>query len=256
MKRKEVTLGRWLTMTARAKVGMIIGALEELLGVPKLKRERPDPVELLIATLLSQHTNDRNSHRAFVSLKKEFPDWNDVLAAPAKRIASAIRIGGMADQKSLRIKEILRVLKKRYGSVDLRVLRDMDVDRGLEELQSLKGVGVKTAACVFLFSLRREVFPVDTHVHRVLNLLGVVTTKTPEKTFSEMRGLVPPGTSYSLHTNLIRFGRLICRAQKPLCGSCPLYTVCEFPGKEEGRSRTLPSSRTRGEHRFMLLDNV
>jgi endonuclease-3 len=161
----------------------------------------------------------------------------------------------MANQKSGRIRNVLRVIHKQYGEYSLDGLRRKKDSEILEELTSLNGVGVKTAACVLLFSLGRDRFPVDTHVHRICNRLGLVRNcPTPEKTFWAMQTLVPKGKGYSFHTNLIRFGRLVCRSVSPACDRCPLYAECRWPGRRSRkRARSGPSSRN---YKFMLLDNI
>jgi endonuclease-3 len=102
----------------------------------------------------------------------------------------------------------------------------------------MEGIGVKTAACVFLFSLGRDVFPIDTHIHRILNRIGVVDTRMPEKTFFEMRQKVPKGSAYSLHVNLIRLGRTICRPRNPRCCQCPVEHFCSYGMKEISDDKT------------------
>lgn len=239
----------------RLKALRLARVLERTLGVPRQPRRLAAPLDMLIATILSQNTNDRNSHRAYTRLRKRFSTWEAVAKAPVHSIRTAIRSGGMANQKSTRIKEILDHIRGRYGRYNLAALKDWQTEEVLLELTSLKGVGVKTAACVLLFSLGRDVFPVDTHVHRICGRLGLTPdAKSPEETFHRMRELVPKGRAYSFHTNLIRFGRKICRAQNPLCELCPLYDECSFVGKERSVSRR--PGRTSEDHDFMLLDNV
>jgi endonuclease-3 len=206
-----------------SKTLRIARELEKFLGIPVPPARKDHVLEMLIATLLSQNTNDRNSHRAYLELKKGYPRWEDMHRATKREIATLIRVGGMANQKSARIKKILRTVKNKYGKLDLQLLRKKSDNEVFEELLSLDGVGVKTAACVLLFSLGRDVFPVDTHIHRICNRLGLTPScKTPESTFERMKYLVPKRRAYTFHTNLIRFGRRVCKAQNPLCGNCPL----------------------------------
>ncbi len=240
----------------RGKADRVARKLEKLLGVPVPGGKKAPPLEMLIATLLSQNTNDRNSHRAFIQMKERYPTWDDVLAAPTKELADTIRVGGMANQKSVRIKKILRTVKDRYKKFDLRFMRNLSDEEVYEELLSLEGVGLKTAACVLVFSLGRDVFPVDTHIHRICGRLGLAPNcKTPEKTFEFMKTIVPKGRAYSFHTNLIRFGRKICKARDPFCGVCPLFEDCEWGEKSKFAAIT---KITRGtvDTDFMLLDNV
>ncbi len=241
------------------KIRRAISILERHLGVPEQNRKnpRPDPLDMLVATILSQNTNDTNSYRAFGNLKKRFPDYELILRTPRISLESTIRSGGMAAQKSRRIRELLVELRKRYGSVSLDRYTKMDTGDIFADLISMNGVGVKTASCVLLFSLGREIFPVDTHVHRILNRLGIVSTTSPEKTFYVAGKHIPEGKAYSFHTNLIRFGRSICRSKKPLCGSCPLGKICTYP--EKNLSATIDGSTgsmNSGKRDFMLLDHV
>jgi endonuclease-3 len=208
---------------------------------------------MLIATILSQNTNDRNSYRAYAELRRRFPTWQHVAAAPLTDVRAAIRVGGMARQKAVRIKETLAAVRRRYGRFDLSALRRKSNEQVMAELTSLNGVGSKTASCVLLFSFGRDVFPVDTHIHRICTRLGLVKgAATPEKTYEQMKPLVPKGKSYSFHTNLIRFGRAICRSAHPRCDVCPLFEECVY----EQKSRQARSSAANTDYTFMLLDNV
>lgn len=240
----------------RAKTRRIVTILEKFLGEPRQQARLPSPLDMLIATILSQNTNDKNSHRAFTELRRRFPKWDEVAHAPLRSIKSAIKTGGMANQKAPRIKETLHAVKKRYGGYTLAPLKRKSSDEIIAELTQLNGVGFKTASCVLLFSLRRDVFPVDTHVHRICNRLGLSNgAATPEKTFEAMKSLVPKGKGYSLHTNLIRFGRKVCRSTNPACDVCPLSRDCVFEGKSR-RTSSRKHQPSLADHDFMLLDNV
>ncbi len=229
--------------------------LERHLGTPRQNPHVPTPLAMLIATMLSQNTSDRNSNRAYRELRRRFPGWQSVAHAGLPALRTAIRVGGMANQKAPRIRAALRSIRRQYGRFSLEALRSIPDQEAMDRLMALEGVGVKTAACVLLFSLGRDVFPVDTHVHRVCNRLGLVRRcPTPEKTFAAMRGLVPPRKAYSLHTNMIRFGRRICRSASPLCDRCPLFDECVYPGKRRRRAVSRPPSSR--DYDFMHLDNV
>jgi endonuclease-3 len=178
-----------------------------------------------------------------------------VAEAPARTLAATIRSGGMANQKAARIKGILRTIRLLYGSYDLSSLRERSNEEVIEELTRLKGVGTKTAACVLVFALGRDVFPVDTHVHRLCGRLGLtLNSRSPDETFEKMKRLIPAGKGYSLHTNLIRFGRKVCHSQRPACGLCPLYDECTYDGKDSGSSKSPKASKA--DLSFMLLDNI
>lgn len=240
----------------RRKTARVAGALERFLGVPRPPARKAKPIDMLIATLLSQNTNDKNSHRAYVNLRRTFPRWEDVLNASERTLRAVIRSAGMANQKSARMKEILRTIKRRYGRLTLESLRREPDEKVFEELLSLKGVGVKTAACVLVFSLGRDVFPVDTHIHRICGRLGLAPDcRSPEKTFDRMKDIVPRRRAYSLHTNLIRFGRTVCRSNRPRCSVCPVYGECVFEKKAHYRALGV-SHQSKADHSFMVLDNV
>ncbi|HXX63176.1 MAG TPA: endonuclease III, partial [Bacteroidota bacterium] len=191
----------------RRKTARVARLLEAFQGLPHQASRLPAPLDMLIATILSQNTNDKNSHRAYQSLRSAFPRWSDVADAPLSAIRRAIRSGGMARQKSGRIKAVLRAVHRTHGAFNLSALRKMSDAEVLDELTALNGVGRKTASCVLLFSLGRDVFPVDTHIHRICARLALAPGgNNPDRTYSAMRDLYPAGKGYSLHTNLIRFG--------------------------------------------------
>jgi endonuclease-3 len=197
-------------------------------------------IDETIATVLSQHTSDRNSERAFAQLKASFPGWEQVARAPAGQVADAIRCGGIADQKARRIQQILAAVREREGRIDLGRLHDLDDGAVEDYLISLPGVGPKTAACVLVFSMGRPAFPVDTHVHRIAARLGWIPPKTTAaQAHRVLTPVVPPSIRYDLHLALITHGRAVCRAQRPRCGTCVLRDRCAT-GSRPGAPGTGP----------------
>jgi len=219
-------------------------------GIPPRPEIPPDPVDMLIATILSQNTNDRNSYKAFLNLKENYKTWNEVAGLPVSRIEAMIKIAGLGKQKSAAIKNFLTSIIKEKGNISLDYLKDMDDNQVLEELTGFGGIGVKTASCVLQFAMRRNVCPVDTHVHRTVNRIGIVNASTPDKTFYKLKEEMPEGTAHSFHTNLIRLGREICRPAAPVCLVCPLLKVCEYDNKN------LDKAAAYKENKFMLLDSI
>ena len=218
-------------------------------GIPLRSETLPDPLDMLIAAILSQNTNDNNSYKAFKNLKKNYTSWEELIGVKRAVIESVIRVAGLAKQKSGAIKNLVEELY-RGGSFSLSFIEEMDNEPAISEMTKFKGVGVKTASCVLLFALDRNVCPVDTHVHRTVNRIGIVAENTPDKTFMALNKKFPPGIAHSFHTNLIRLGREICKPARPSCGICPLLKLCLYSGKninEKGIGK---------KRDFMLLDNI
>jgi endonuclease-3 len=220
------------SVALRTKALRVHGLLLDYYGKPVLK-ERRDPLSELVVTILSQNTSDVNSGRAYGSLRQRFPSWEDVLSAETAEIGTAIRMGGLANIKAPRIRAILRQLMRERGKLDLGFLEAMPTPKAREYLTSLPGVGPKTAACVLLFSLDKPALPVDTHVHRIAQRLGLIPTKaTPEKANALLEELLPERTYYPFHLNFIRHGRTLCKKAKPSCATCPLYEECDFAQRD------------------------
>ncbi|MEW6375490.1 MAG: endonuclease III [Thermodesulfobacteriota bacterium] len=212
----------------KSKVKKIVHLLEREYGIPRRKRGG-DPLDILIQTILSQNTNDRNRDRAYERLRTRFPHWEGVLRAKTEAVVSAIRPGGLAKQKAGHIRNLLRWIKRHYGNLSLSSLQGMDSEEIKRRIGGLKGVGPKTVHCFLLFGIGREAFPVDTHILRVGNRLGFIPEGMgAEEAHRWMVPLVPKGKSLSFHLNLIRFGREICKAKNPQCENCFLGNECIY----------------------------
>jgi len=209
-------------------IAAVLGRLRASQGAFTPKPPLP-VIDELVATVLSQHTSDINSDRAFAQLKTRFASWEQVADAPADEVADAIRCGGIANQKARRIKQILAAIEDREGRLDLARLHDMD-DAAVESyLRGLPGVGPKTAACVLVFAMGRAAFPVDTHVHRIARRLGwVPANSTADHAHQVLGPLVPPEIRYDLHLAMITHGRTVCRAARPSCDACVLRDLCAY----------------------------
>jgi endonuclease III len=216
--------------TLRVKVARVYELLVETYGMPSWEPDG-DALGGLIGTVLSQHTSDVNSERAYAELVNRFPTWEAVRDAPVAAVAEAIRSGGLAWLKAERIQRILQLLTERLNGKELTLdeLQDMSLDDALAYLESLPGVGPKTAACVLLFSLGQPAFPVDTHVWRVSKRLGLIGPKvTASAAHTVLTELIPPSWRHAMHVHLIRHGRQICHAQRPGCGRCALRSECQY----------------------------
>ena len=189
-------------------------------------------IDELVSTILSQNTNDVNRDRAFDALLAKFPTWEAVRDAEEKDVVDAIRPAGLANQKGPRIQQVLKEITKERGALDLQFLADMPLEEARTWLTKFNGVGPKTAAIVLCFSLCRPAFPVDTHVYRVTGRLGLRPEKmTVEQAHPHLEAVFPPETYYAAHLNIIRLGREVCNARKPLCPQCPVKHLCEYTEK-------------------------
>ena len=234
------------SLSAATHLARVYNLLIESYGKPENEPDY-DPLGGLIGTILSQHTSDINSERAYRQLVETFPTWEAVRDAATYEVAEAIRCGGLANTKAPRIQDVLHTLTGQKeaegysGSLAQYLaarLAELSPEEGWHYLRTLPGVGPKTAACVMMFNLDLPVMPVDTHVHRVSKRLGLigprVSADQAHEIFAEM---VPPEWVYPLHVNLIRHGRRICHAQKPECKKCPLYRECAFVGNGNGQEK-------------------
>jgi endonuclease-3 len=208
----------------------VAAVLAETYGPRPWRRHLP-PVDELIATILSQHTSDCNTERAFASLRARLPTWTEVIAAPTVEVADAIRSGGLANQKAPRIQAVLASILGRYGTFDLDRLATLSVTEARAELTSLHGVGPKTASCVLLFSLGIPAMPVDTHVHRVTRRLGLIDSRmSAEAAHAALETQLGGGRDevYAFHMHVIHHGRTICTARRPYCERCSLAGLCDY----------------------------
>ncbi len=215
------------TRALRAKILKIHDRLLKVYGFPP--RPRLDPVSELVSTILSQSTNDNLRDRAYDTLRERYPTWEQVRDAPVRKIAKAIHVCGLSQQKAPRIKKALQHIMRERGRLDLSFLSQMTVDEARRWLMSIEGVGPKTAAIVLLFSLNRPAFPVDTHVHRVTGRLGLIPPKTSaDKAHQILEELVPPELYLPFHLNVIAHGRQVCYARNPQCDACVLRRQCRY----------------------------
>ena len=204
--------------------------LRRTYGQPR--HENPsDPLDDLIFIVLSRMTQEIKYVRSYTRLRRSLSTWDAVREAPPNELEILIHDAGLAPTKAAQILAILSEIQAREGVLSLHRLRSM-TDEGVERyLTSLRGVARKTALCVMLYGLERDVLPVDTHVWRVAQRLGLATAGD----WSEGRGRalesrVPVTLRRSLHVTMIAHGRQVCRAQVPCCESCVLADLCPIAG--------------------------
>ena len=183
----------------------------------------------LVSCILSQNTSDTNRDRGFDALKMRYPNWQAVIDAPLDELIDTIRPAGLSRQKAPRIQAILEYILAERGEFNIDFLEDLPLDEAKAWLTALNGIGPKTAAIVLCFSFNRPAFPVDTHVHRVGQRIGLLPEGiSADKAHDVMEAIVPPEDHYAFHINLIQHGREICRARNPLCERCPITEYCDY----------------------------
>jgi endonuclease-3 len=196
-------------------------------GTPKWTKL--DGVSELVATILSQNTNDGNRDLAYSRLRARFKTWEDVRDAPSAAVIDAIRPAGLANQKGPRIQAALKRITEERDGLNIDFLQKLPVAEAQAWLLAINGIGPKTAAIVLLFCYDMPAFPVDTHVHRVTGRLGLRPEKmTADDTHTLMERICPRGAEGPFHLNLITHGRRVCHARTPDCGACVLQQSCAY----------------------------
>ena len=180
---------------------------------------RSDPFKVLIATILSHRTRDEATIAASEMLFRKYGSAKDLAEADPKEIEKLIRSVGFYRVKTNRIIEVSRIIVEKFGGA---------VPDDLDTLMSLPSVGRKTANCVLVYGFGKPAIPVDTHVHRISNRLGLVSTKTPEETEEALKRVIDKAYWVDINDLLVKFGQKICKPIKPRCDICTLKRFCAF----------------------------
>ena len=197
------------------KIEYLIDTLEEIFT--RRTFEEQTPYEVLVRTILSQRTRDENTDKATESLFSVYSTMEEVADAPVEDIAELVRQAGFYNVKAGRIKEVSNILLEEYGG---------EVPDTVEELVKLPGVGRKTANCVLVFGFQKDAIPVDVHVHRISNRLGLVHTNEPEETEEVLREIVPQEYWLPINDLMVQFGQNICKPINPQHMECPFSDFC------------------------------
>ncbi len=239
-------------------VSFVLDSLAAAYGRP-VWQPRLDPTSELILTILSANSADVNAEVAFESLRAAYPstpppadsadatprhfpgwgglglpdlpppDWSAVENAPIAELTDVIRPGGLANQKAPRIQAALSALRENGGGYSLAFLADKPALEARDWLAAIPGIGKKTASVVLLFGFGQPLMPVDRHVHRVSQRIGLIGPKTdPDEAHDLYLELLAPGQMYEAHVSLIEHGRRTCHAQRPDCEHCPLAPRCRY----------------------------
>lgn len=238
-------------------VPFVLDRLAEANGRP-IWEPRLDPTSELVLTILSQNSADTNAEAAFAALRAAYPsapppanaptdprafagwggrglpdlpppDWSAVDAAPLAELIDVIRPGGLAPQKAPRIQASLRALLANGGSYSLEFLAAKPPLEARDWLSAIPGIGKKTASVVLLFSFGLPLMPVDRHVHRVSQRIGLIPPKVEADQAHDLYlAMLAPEQMYETHVSLITHGRRTCHAQRPDCEHCPLAPRCRY----------------------------
>lgn len=229
---------RIITKTTSTMVEEVLERLSHQYG-PVSWKQRLEPVAELVTTILSQNTSDTNAARAFQSLIDRFGSLGEVALARTEDIELSIKVGGLARQKAVYIKEALNRIIQYQGDLSLDFLRDFSLEEAKSWLTSIPGVGKKTAAVTLCFAFGMPAMAVDTHVYRVTKRLGFIKEETTiDRAHDLLEQMVSPEKVYSLHVCLITHGRQTCKALRPLCNSCTLADICPIGEAQNIKSYT------------------
>jgi DNA (cytosine-5)-methyltransferase 1 len=203
-----------------------------------------DPLEEAVYIILSRQTTERAYQEAHRALRSRWPSWTALRDADAAEVADVIKPAGLGPTRAMQLKALLGAVTSESARRGLRRptldwLKDLSDDEAEAYLVTLPGIGPKSARCILHYSLDRQAFAVDTHIRRVLDRLQLVSDPGGKVKHGAYEAVVPARLRQSLHVNLIHHGRRFCRAQKPLCGACPLVSFCET-----GRANVEPKPET------------
>ena len=192
---------------------------------------RADPMHELIGTILSHRTTHANEVTAYRTMRERFPTWEAVRDAPPADLTDAIRAANYPEVKAPYIQNLLTHLILETGAANIDFLRDLSTEAAMKWLTDLPGIGPKTATLLLLFNFQKPVLPVDTHVHRVTQRIGVIGPKvSAEKSHALLLARLPPdaGVLFNFHKHFYWHGQRVCTWYSPRCGECVLRDMCDF----------------------------
>lgn len=214
----------------RAKAMTVYALLTERYGERPLKARR-EPMHELISTILSQRTTNANEALAYQRMWERFGSWEAIRDADVTALTEAIAPSNYPETKAPHIKETIRRIIAERGAANIDFLADLSLDEAMAWLLKLPGVGVKTASLVMLFCFAKPVMPVDTHVHRVSQRVGLIGAKVgTEAAHRVLLDLLPkePYILFNFHVANFKHGQQLCVWANPNCAPCPLKHLCDW----------------------------
>ena len=181
--------------------------------------ESSDPFKILIGTILSSRSRDENTTKVVKTLFKRFKNAKELAEGNMEEVKQIIHSIGFYNVKAKRVIEVSQLIVKKFNG---------KVPNCIEKLLELPGVGRKTANCVLVYGFNKPAIPVDTHVHRISNRMGLVNTKTPEKTEAELSNIIDRKHWIKLNNTFVMYGQNICLPVTPNCKLCELKKMCKF----------------------------
>ena len=195
-------------------------SLSRSTALKKLQEQQEhNPFKILIATILSARSRDENTTRVIEKLFFEYKNIEDLANANLERLKDIIHSIGFYNVKASRIKRVTQILIEKF---------DGRVPSTIEELLELPGVGRKTANCVLVYAFNKPAIPVDIHVHRISNRLGIVVTKKPEETEKALEKIAKEKDWFKINETFVKYGQNICLPINPACGICSLRRICKY----------------------------
>ncbi len=176
-----------------------------------------DPFKIFVSAFLSSRTRDETTKEVCERLFQKVKSFEGILKLKEQELASLIYPVGFYRQKARNLKKIAEIITRKYGG---------KIPCSKEALMELPGVGLKIATLVLQRICGAPEICVDTHVHRIMNRLGIVSTKTPEETYRELMKVVPPELRADINRLFVPFGKTICLPKNPRCSTCPIATLC------------------------------
>jgi endonuclease-3 len=214
----------------RGKAMEVYRRLVQTYGMRDLTPRR-EPMRELISTMLSHRTTHNNEEKAYFQMLERFGTWEGVRDAPLNELIDAIAPSNFPEIKAPNIQATLRRIVEDRGEANIDFLRDLPAEEGLAWLTSLPGVGIKTATLVLLFCFGKPVMPVDTHVHRVSQRIGLIGPKVnPTAAHPLLLALLPndPVVLITFHKDMLKHGQQICIWSTPRCEKCPMTDICNW----------------------------
>lgn len=192
---------------------------------------RRTPMHELISTMLSHRTNHADETTAYNTMLERFGDWEGVMQADATELADAIKTTRYPEQKAPQIQQTLQMIKAARGEINIDFLADLSIEEAMDWLTRLPGVGLKTATLLLLFNFKKPVLPVDTHVFRISQRVGLVGAKaTANKAHAILLEMLPPDAVelYNFHKHVFWHGQRVCTFYSPKCDACVLNSICNY----------------------------